>query len=178
MCITLELCLNIPMTPEQRHACTRTPLLARLDVGIEPVDIDEMQRLCTELEDWDYEDIQGMLQVHYISSPFRYMTSLGPLQYDSLPPKQWDAWIAQREELDQTGHEDCPLVRLEVISNVKECIDVFIPISPETFLYANLLPPFTRKLPRNLLDPFTGRRTHNLCAEYIKCVLSVLECGH
>lgn len=149
----LQVCLVLEFNLLNERVLDR-PLLAHIDVGIEPTKITEFMSLFTYGAKFDRENMQGMLQLDLLSSE-RY----------GMPPRpviemDMELWQFSRTHADANS----PVVLVKYVNNCVQAITSPIVISDEAFEEARLAEPFI------VGSALTGKKT-----EKPLCVDSILE---
>jgi len=141
ICLSLEFSLHKlntrQFTPEKRQAAVRALLFARIDVGIEPTKIADFMNLYTFGDKWDENDLEGMLQLHHLTS----IRSGIPIE--SINDTNISMWKHIREVADEDGDEDCAVVLVQFVNNFKQAITCPIIVGQEALVSARRAKPFT-----------------------------------
>lgn len=139
LCITLEYSLHRlrGLPAAQRHAAIRQPRSVHIDVGIEPSMIAEFMNLYTYPEDWDKDDMEGMLQFHHLSRPDQWTPPR------ELSPNDIVIWSQARADADEDGDQECAVVLVKFVNNFRQCITCPFVVDEEALGQARRNMPFT-----------------------------------
>jgi len=111
-------------------------------------------------DQWDENDLEGMLQLHHLTS-----TRSG-IPIESINDTNISMWKHIREVADQDGDEDCAVVLVQFVNNFKQAITCPVIVGQEAISSARRAKPFTS------CSALTGKETdHPLsiasCFEYM-----------
>ena len=141
LCVSLEFDLHRISTrqsaPEKAQSLLRNPLLARIDVGIEPTKITDFMNLYTFGDQWDQDDLEGMLQLHHLTS------SRSEIPIESISDTGMSIWKHARETADEDGDADRAVVLVQFVNNFKQAITCPIVVGQEALKSARRAKPFT-----------------------------------
>jgi hypothetical protein len=141
ICLSLEFGLHRlntrQFTPEKRQAVVRALLFAHIDVGIEPTKITDFMNLYTFGDQWDEEGLEGMLQLHHLTS-----TRSG-IPTESIKNTNISMWNHARKVADEDGDEDCAVVLVQFVNNFKQAITCPVVVGQEALASARRAKPFT-----------------------------------
>ena len=141
LCVSLEFDLHRINTrqsaPEKAQSLLRNPLLARIDVGIEPTKITDFMNLYTFGDQWDQDDLEGMLQLHHLTS------SRSEIPIESISDTGMSIWKHARETADENGDADRAVVLVQFVNNFKQAITCPIVVGQEALKSARRAKPFT-----------------------------------
>ncbi|KAF8972355.1 hypothetical protein BDZ97DRAFT_1913561 [Flammula alnicola] len=162
ICLVLEFSLHRLHTlpASKRMTVLRAPLFAHVDVGIEPTKITEFMNLYTFKEEWDKDDMEGMLQLHHLSSPRSWVPPRTPSSTNLA------IWKQARESADEDGADDCAVVMVQFVNNFKQAISCPIVVGEDALDAATRAEPFI------MCSALTGRETRKplsigSCFEYL-----------
>ncbi|KDR72885.1 hypothetical protein GALMADRAFT_252216 [Galerina marginata CBS 339.88] len=108
--------------PAERTKFVRSPLLAHMDVGIEPTMIADFNNLFTYPDTWDKDDLEGMLQFHNLSTGTREQI---------LTDTNAAVWKQVRDMTDQDGGKAHAVVLVQFVNNFKQSITCPIVVGQE-----------------------------------------------
>lgn len=123
LCAAILYGLNTSMPESTRRRLIQKPLYMQMDVGIEPVDINETIRLCQDPDSYRVRSVEGMVQIYRISIID---------QADTPGPKMTQgvnmAAAETRERLNAMGKADSPFVDVSALNSDE--VGVRISVSP------------------------------------------------
>jgi hypothetical protein len=149
----LQVCLVLEFNLLNERVLDR-PLLAHIDVGIEPAKITEFMKLFTYGAKFDQENMQGMLQLDLLSSE---RSGMPPRPLTEMDMKLWQFGRADADA-------NSPVVLVKYVNNCAQAITCPITISDDAFEEARLAEPFI------VGSALTGKKI-----EKPLCVDSILE---
>lgn len=148
------------MSQRQRRALIQSPLYMQMDIGIEPVNIDEMTRLCRHPKSYHFHSVEGMLQIHRLS--------VG----DSAKLMLSGAVAAvrmMREKMNAAGELDSPLIMVCIINSSEVCMQFPLCLPPGPMPHTNAHDVFLNQTVRD------GTIASPKVADYIKYVFVMLS---
>ena len=140
VCLSLQFRLHqlhLVLSKADRDRVIRSPLFAHIDVGIEPTKIAEFMNLYHFKDEWDSDDMDGMLQFHDLVSPWPGMPERKPTNM------QLDIWRRCRKAADEDGDNDCAVVLVQFVNNFKQAITCPIVVDKEAVDTARRAPTFS-----------------------------------
>lgn len=149
VCLALRFSLHRLNTlpPSKRQTVIRAPLSVQIDVGIEPTAIGDFMSLYTYPEEWDRDDLEGMLQFHYLSALDDWQP---PRQ---LSPSEIAMWKQAREGADEDGESQYAVVLVQFVNILKQRITCSFVVGEEALGQARRNMPFTTR------SAITGKST-------------------
>jgi len=166
VCLAFQFHLNEleKFTPQERRTVLRAPLLAHIDVGIEPTQITQFMELYTYPDTCDLDDLEleGMLQFHNLLSPWPGIAE----KKRTLNEQNIELWKRARQMADEDGEQMCPVVLVQFVNNFYQSITVPITVGLEATGSARRAAPFT------MVSALTGKETNKpmnmaTCFEYV-----------
>ena len=151
LCVSLEFDLHRINTrqsaSEKAQSLLRSPLLARIDVGIEPTQITDFMNLYTFGDQWDQDDLEGMLQLHHLTS------TRSEIPIESTTDINMSIWKHAHKMADEDGDADRAMVLVQFVNNFKQAITCPIVVGQEALKSAKRAKLFTNCL------ALTGKET-------------------
>jgi len=141
LCVSLKFDLHLintrQSTPEKAQSLLRSPLLARIDIGIEPTKITDFMNLYTFRDQWDQDDLEGMLQLHHLTS------TCTEIPIKSITDINMSIWKHAHKTADEDGNADHAVVLVQFVNNFKQAIMCPIVVGQEALKSARRAKPFT-----------------------------------
>lgn len=137
LCGLLQVCLILHFNLVEKPA-PNTPFMARVDVGLQPSDINVFHRLYTgwygEGREAEPEQIEGVFQINAVTPTSPTITPY---------PHRLLTWNKTRENLCADGQASTPVIIVEFVSNnYKGATTVMLPISSTSLTIAKEKQPF------------------------------------
>ncbi|KAF9475955.1 hypothetical protein BDN70DRAFT_996036 [Pholiota conissans] len=141
----IQVCLSLKfgfhhlrsMSPSKRETVLRAPLSVHIDVGIEPTKIGDFMALYTYPEEWDKDELEGMLQFHHLSGPKDWVPER------RLTDSEIAMWRQARQSADEDGEKNYPVVMVQFVNNFKQRITCTFTVDDEAMGQARRGIPFT-----------------------------------
>jgi len=163
VCISYEFELHSlgRLSANKRKTVIRTPLFVNIDVGIEPTKITDFMNLYTFKDEWDQDDLDGMLQFHHFAS----IRSGIPVE-SALTDSNIALWKQAREVADEDGDEGKAVALIRFVNNMKQAVTCTITIGDDALETARDGEPFV------MGSALTGKKTIQplgiySCLEYV-----------
>uniref|UniRef100_A0A8H7XY12 DUF8205 domain-containing protein n=1 Tax=Psilocybe cubensis TaxID=181762 RepID=A0A8H7XY12_PSICU len=150
------------LTAAERETCIRAPLLVHIDVGIEPTKIAQYMNLYTYPDEYDEDEMEGMLQLHDLVSPWPGIRE----RLRTLSDINIEVWKRARMSADEDGDQDRAVVLVEFVNDFKQSVTCAIVVGEEAIETVRRAEPFTMQ------SAITGKETKKplsiaSCFEYI-----------
>ncbi|KAF5324275.1 hypothetical protein D9619_011218 [Psilocybe cf. subviscida] len=169
ICLALVSKLDKDLPLSQRLDLASKPRVVRMDVGIEPTDIVNTDSIFRHRDNWNFESVEGMLQINNIhESPTGHDIPKTGQRRDAYP-----FWKDLRAQLDRRGMQDFPIVFLEVTNKSIQVATYILPIFAKSIAGSEQRPAYTvRALPTHRerpteVDLIEHRMNH--INEHIRC---------
>jgi len=155
LCLSLEFDLHRINTrqsaPELGKTILRDLLLAYIDVGIEPTQITDFMNLYTFGDGWDQNELEGMLQLHHLTS-----TRASDVPIESMiSDTSMALWKHAREVADENGDAHRAVVLVQFVNNAKQAITCPVVVREDALKSARRAKPFTS------CSALTGKETEH-----------------
>lgn len=127
VCLALEFGMD-KMNESELRQLVRTPLFARLEVGIEPTSLSAMQRISPQTDraaTAAYVGKRGMLQLLFLQQTDTAAEGLGVSQ------AQTEMWKKGRGAADRANEWHAPVVVVTCVDSVREAIGLVFVVMPD-----------------------------------------------
>lgn len=151
VCLAIRFHLHDPrkFSASDRAKIMRAPLLVHIDVGIEPTKIAQFMNLYTYPDEYDEDEMEGMLQLHDLVSPWP-----GILQGTRTPTAvNLEVWKQARQSADEDGDYDRAVVLVQFVNDFKQSITCAIVVGEDAIDSARRAEPFV------MCSAITGKET-------------------
>lgn len=126
------------MSISRRRGLSRRVFYAQADIGIEPRELNQTIRLFDQLRDWNFEGVDGIVQVNHIEE----------VKDDQPSQRDLAMWMEERIFADDTGNFDSALVMVDICHNCCTWIRFRVLIDDDTLdaarrlkqTFSNVLP--------------------------------------
>lgn len=137
------------LSTAEREKVIRAPLLAHIDVGIEPTKITQFMNLYTYPDEYGEDEMEGMLQLHDLVSPWPGIREGAR----TLTDVNIEVWRRARMAADEDGEQDHAVVLVEFVNDFKQSITCAIVVGEDAIDSARRAEPFIMQ------SAITGKET-------------------
>lgn len=178
ICVAIEFEKEFSISLEEMLEFNKKdPLIACVNVGIEPSHIEDLIDLSDEMENWDHTGVEGVLQFHHISSFKDWVT---PHENNvGVAEKEAVIWKSTREHMrTESKDPNAPLVILYFVYNGTHILSYVLPVQSAAYKAAKVKVPLaTQALPININDGWSPSAQYKAdCLKYVSsCFVSTMS---